>query len=130
MMSMLAINIGALFIGWEDREGGNGSGVAMEDDDNANAEAGEYARSFLEVVLRQLWEGRFGRRRRTTKTTEASSDNEHKEEMSKTLCKGEPTSLSSTARLKHRSLATTAARASGLDPSRTIGSRTGRGPWR
>jgi hypothetical protein len=49
-----------------------------EDDDNADAEAGEYARDFLEVILRRLWEGRFGRRRTTTKTTETSSDDKHK----------------------------------------------------
>ena len=129
-MSMPSINIDALFIGREDREGNDGSSVVTEDDDNADAEAGEYARNFLEVVLRQLWEGRFGRRRTTTKTTETSSDNEHKEDVvtwsiSKTLCEGEPSSSSSTARLKHQSLATTAARAGGADPSRTKGSRTG-----
>jgi hypothetical protein len=44
--------------------------------------------------------------------------------MSETLCEGEPSSLSSTARLKRRSLATTAARAGGADPSRTKGSAT------
>ena len=103
---MPAINIGALFIGREDREGDDSSGVAMEDDDNADAEAGEYARSFLEAVLRRLWEGRVGRRRTTMKTTETSSDDEHEEDvmtrlMSKMLCEGEPSSLSSTARLKH-----------------------------
>ncbi len=56
---MPAINIGALFIGREDCEGDDGSGVATEDDDDTNAEAGGYARDFLEVVLRRLWEGRF-----------------------------------------------------------------------
>ena len=58
-MSMPAIDIGALFIGREDREGNDGSGVAMEDDDDANAEAGEYVHDFLEVVFRRLWEGFF-----------------------------------------------------------------------
>ena len=79
--SMPAINIGALFIGQEDQEGDDGSGFATENDDDANAEAGEYARDFLEVILRRLWEGRFGRRRTTTKTTETSSDDEHKEDV-------------------------------------------------
>ena len=103
--SMPAIDIGTLFIGQEDWEGNDGSGAATEDDNNADAEAGEYARDFLEVVIRRLWEGRFGRSRTTTKTTETSSDDEHKEDvmtrsMSETLCNGEPSSSSSTARLK------------------------------
>jgi hypothetical protein len=44
------------FIGREDWEGDNGNSVATEDDDNddVNAEAGEYACNFLEVALRQL----------------------------------------------------------------------------
>ena len=79
--SMPAIHIDALLIGQEDQEGDDGSGVATEDDDDADMEAGEYARDILEVVLRQLWEGRFGRRTTMTKTTETStetsSDNEH-----------------------------------------------------
>jgi hypothetical protein len=67
--------------------------------------------------------------------TETSSDDEHKEDvvtrlMSKTLCKGEPSSLPSTACLKHRSLATTVSRAGGADPLRTKGSWTNRGPRR
>jgi hypothetical protein len=41
---MPVIDIGALFIGREDREGDDGSGVATEDDDNTDAEAGGYAR--------------------------------------------------------------------------------------
>ncbi len=57
--SMPLINIGALFIGREDWEGNNGSSVVAEDDDNADAEAGEYARDFLEVVLHRLWKGAF-----------------------------------------------------------------------
>ena len=127
--SMPAIDIGAVFIGQEDWEGNNGSSVTTEDDDNADVEAGEYARNFLEVVLRQLWKGSFGRRR-TKKTTETSSDDEHKEDvlmrsMSETLCKGELSSSSSMARLKHRLLVTTAARVGGADPSQTKGSRTG-----
>ncbi len=104
---MHAINIGALFIGREDWEGDDGSGVATEDDDDTNAEAGGYTRNFLEVVLRRLWEGRFGRWRRTTKTTETSRDDKHEEDivtrlMFETLCEGEPSSLSSTARPKRR----------------------------
>ncbi len=38
--SMPAIDIGALFIGWENREGDDSSGVVTEDDDDTNAEAG------------------------------------------------------------------------------------------
>jgi len=92
---MPGIDIGALFIGRENREGNNGSGVAMEDD----------AHDFLEVILHRLWEGRFGRRRKTTKTTEMSRDDKHEEDammrsMFETLCKGEPSSLLSTAHPK------------------------------
>jgi len=122
--SMPAIQIGVLFIGREDREGNDGSGVATEDDDDTDTEAGGYARNFLEVFLRQLWEGLFGRRRTTTKTTETSRDDEHEEDvvtlsMFETLCEGELSSSLSTARLKRRSSATTAARAGGADPLRT-----------
>ena len=39
--SMPAINIGTMFIGQEDRQGNNGSGFAAENDDDADAEAGE-----------------------------------------------------------------------------------------
>ena len=46
MTSMPAIHIDALFIGREDREGNDGSGVTTEDDDNTDAEAGGYARNF------------------------------------------------------------------------------------
>ena len=76
---MPGINIGALFIGREDREGDDGSGVATEDDGNTNVEAGGKARDFLEVVLHRLWEGCSGRRRTTMKTTEMSRDDEHEE---------------------------------------------------
>ncbi len=128
---MPAIDIGALFIGREDREGDDGSGIATEDDDDTDVEAGGYTHDFLEVVLRQLWEGRFGRRRTTTKTTETSRDDKHEEDvvtqsMFKTLCEGEPSSSLSTARPKRRSSATTAVSAGGADPSRTKRSRTGR----
>jgi hypothetical protein len=80
---MPAINTGTLFIGREDREG----------DDDTNAEAGGYARNFLELVLPRFWEGGFGRRRTTMKTTETSRDDEHKEDvvtrsMFEMLCKG------------------------------------------
>ena len=74
---MPVIDIGTLFIKWEDWEGNDSSGVVTEDDNDANAEAGEYARDFLEIVLCRLWEGRFGRRRTKTNTTEMSSDDEH-----------------------------------------------------
>ncbi len=89
-----------LFIGREDREGDNGSSVATEeDDDDTNSEAGGYARDFLEVILHRLWEGCFGKRRTTTKMTETSRDNEHKEDvmtrsMFEMLCKGKPSSSS------------------------------------
>ena len=93
-MSMPAINVGALFIGWEDREGDDGSGVATYDDDGADGVVGEYTHDFLEVALSQLWEGCFGMR--TTmmaKTTKTSRDDEHEEDvvprsMFETLCKG------------------------------------------
>jgi hypothetical protein len=124
-------HIGALFIGREDREGDDGSGVATEDDDDTDTEAGGYACDFLEGVLRRLWEGNFGRRRTTTKTTETSRDNEHEENivtrsMFETFCEGKPSSLLSTARPERRSSATTAARAGGADLSRMKRSRTGR----
>jgi hypothetical protein len=79
---MPAIDIGALslFIGREDREGDDGSGITTEDNDNTDVEAGGYAHNFLEVVLRRLWEGHFGRRRTTKKTTETSRDDEHEED--------------------------------------------------
>jgi len=40
MMSMPGIDIGVLFFGQEDREGNDGSGIATEDDDNTDMEAG------------------------------------------------------------------------------------------
>ena len=58
--SMPVIDIGTLFIRREDREGNGGSGAVTEDVNDANAEAGECASNFLEVVLCRLWEGRFG----------------------------------------------------------------------
>jgi hypothetical protein len=51
MMSMPVIDIGALFIGREDQEGDDGSGVATEDDDDNDAEAGGYTR-----LGRAFWE--------------------------------------------------------------------------
>ena len=127
---MPAIDIGALFIEREDQEGNDGSGIATEDDDNTDVEAGGYAHDFSEVVLRRLWEGRFGRRRTTMKTTETSRDDEHEEDvvtrsMFEMLCEGKPSSSLSTARPKRRSSARTTARAGGADPSRTKRSRTG-----
>ena len=124
--SMPAIYISTLFIGREDWEGDDGSGVATEDDDDTDAEVGGYACDFLEVVLRRLWEGSFGSRRMAMKMTETSRDDEHEEDgvtrsMFETLCEGEPSSLLSTARPKRRS----SARAGGADPSQTKGSRTG-----
>ena len=90
---MPAIDVGALFIGWEEWEGNNGSGVATGDDDHADAEAGEYARKFLEDALSQLWEGLSGRRMITAKTMEASRDDKQEEvivpqSMFEMLCEG------------------------------------------
>jgi len=45
--SMPVINIGAMFIGWEDQEGNDGSSVATDYDNKADAEVGEYAHNFL-----------------------------------------------------------------------------------
>jgi hypothetical protein len=50
-MSMPVIDISTLFIGREDQEGNDGSGVATEDDDDTDAEAGGYAR-----LGRAFWE--------------------------------------------------------------------------
>ncbi len=50
-MSMPVIDIGALFIGREDREGNDGSGVPTEDDNDTDAEAGGYTR-----LGRAFWE--------------------------------------------------------------------------
>jgi hypothetical protein len=47
--------------------------------------------------------------------------------MFETLCEGKPSSSSSKGRPKRRSPETTAARAGGVDPSRTKRSRTGSG---
>ena len=128
--SMPAISISMLFIGQEDQEGNDGSGVTKEDDDDTDSEAGGCVRDFLEVVLRQLWEGRFGRRRTTTKITETSRDEEHEDDvlmrsMFETLCECEPSSSLSTACPKRQSSATTVARAGGADLSRMKRSRTG-----
>ena len=65
----------------EEREGNDGSGVATEDNDDTDAEAGEYACDFLDVTLSQLWEGRFGRRTTTAKTMEMSGEDKHKEDV-------------------------------------------------
>jgi hypothetical protein len=132
--SIPAIDIGALFIGREDQEGDDGIGIATEDDHDTDVEAGGYVHNFLEVVLRQLWEERFGRRRTTTKTTGTSRDDVHEEDvvtrsMFETLCEGEPLLLLSTACPKRRSSATTAARAGGADLLRTKRSWTGRRRW-
>ena len=102
---MPAIYIGTLFIGREDWEGDDGSGVATEDDDDTDAEVGGYACNFLEVVLCRLWEGSFGSRRTAMKMTETSRDDEHKEDvvmrsMFEMLCEGKPSFSSSTARPK------------------------------
>jgi hypothetical protein len=121
-MSMPVIDIGALFIGREDREGDDGSGVMMEDDDDTDAEAGPRGT--------RAYAGHFGRRR-TTMKTETSRDDEHEEDVTtrskfEMLCEGEPSSSLSTACPKRRSPETTAARAGGADPLRTKQSRTGR----
>jgi hypothetical protein len=62
-MSMPVIDIGALFIGREDREGDDGSGVATEDDNDTDAEAGGY------VGQSVLGGGGRQRRRRRAGTT-------------------------------------------------------------
>ena len=54
MTLMPAIDIGVLFIGLEDWEGDDGSGVATEDDDDTDAEGGGVRARYLEVVLRRL----------------------------------------------------------------------------
>jgi hypothetical protein len=120
---MPAILIGALFIGREDQEGNDGSSVVAEDDEDTDAEAGGYAHDFLEVVLHRLWERCSGRRRTTTKTTETSRDDVHKEDvvtrsMFEMLCEGESSLSLSAACPKRQSSAPTAARAGGADPSR------------
>jgi len=74
---MPAIDVGALFIGQEEPEGNAGSGVATEDNDDADMEAGKYTRNYLKVALSQLWEGLFGRRTTTAKTMETCRDDEH-----------------------------------------------------
>ena len=76
---MPVINVGALFIGREEQEGNDGSGMATEDDKDA--------------ALSQFWEGIFGRRATTAKTIKMSRDNEHKEDvmprlMFESLCEG------------------------------------------
>jgi hypothetical protein len=107
-MSMPVIDIGALFIGREDREGDNGSGVATEDDDDTGAEAGGYAR-----LGRAFWE---------------EDDNEDGDEQGRRVQRRrrDAVKVRDTLRgLKRRSSGTTAARASGEDPSWTKRSRTG-----
>ena len=76
---MPAIDVGALIIGREEWERDYSGNVTMEDDDDANVEAGEYVHNFLEVALSQLWEGCFGRRMTMAKTMETSRDHKHKE---------------------------------------------------
>jgi len=44
---MPVIDASTLFIGQEEREDNDGSGVATEDDDCADTEAGEYMHDFL-----------------------------------------------------------------------------------
>ena len=85
-------------------------GVATEDDGNTDVE------DFLDVVFRQLWEGRFRRMRMAMKMTETSRDNKHEEDfmtrlMFETLCEceGKPSLLTSwwmTSRLPFRPLRT------------------------
>ena len=81
MTSMPVIDVGTLLIGQEEQEGNDSSGVVMEDNDNDDAEAGEYAHDFLEVTLRRLWEGLFGRRTTTAKMMETIRDNVHEEDV-------------------------------------------------
>jgi hypothetical protein len=119
-MSMPVIEIGALFIEREDREGDDGSGVATEDDDDTDAEAGGYA--CLDRVFREEEDDNKDRDKQGQRARR-SIETRSKFEM---LCKGEPSSSSlSTARPKRPSLETTAARAGGVDPSQTKRSRMG-----
>jgi hypothetical protein len=58
---MPAIDIGALFIGREDREGNDGSGTVTEDDDDTDVEAGGVRARFLgglppPTLGRAFWE--------------------------------------------------------------------------
>jgi len=48
---MPAMDVGTLFNEREEREGNGGSGVVTEDNDDANAEVGEYAHDFLLIAL-------------------------------------------------------------------------------
>ena len=86
--SMPAIDVGALFI-WQY----DGISVTTEDDDDADTDAGENARDYLEVALNQFWEGLFRRRTTSEKTMETSRDDEHEEDAVprsrfETLCEG------------------------------------------
>ena len=69
-------------IGLEDWEGNNGNSVVTEDDDNddADAEAGEYVCDFLDVGLQQLCEGHFGRTAPMTMMMQTSREDEHDED--------------------------------------------------
>ena len=66
-MSMPAIDIGALFIGWEDWEGNDRSGIVTEDDDDTNPEWRLSSADFGKGVLEGG--GRQQRRRRRAGTT-------------------------------------------------------------
>ena len=52
----------------------------MEDDDDADAEAGENTRDYLEVALSQFWEALFRRRTTSVKKMKTSRDDEHEED--------------------------------------------------
>jgi hypothetical protein len=92
---MPAIDIGALFIGRGDQEGNNGSGVVMEYDDDIDAKTGGVRAPFLGGRPPPTLGRAFREERMTTKTTEMSRDDEHKEDvmtrsMFEMLCEGEP----------------------------------------
>ena len=59
MTSMPAIGIDTLFIGREDWEGDDGSGVATEDDNETDAEAGGVRAQFLGGHPRPTFGGAF-----------------------------------------------------------------------
>jgi hypothetical protein len=129
---MPAINIGTLFIGQEDWEGDDGSGVATEDDNDTDTEAGGVRARFLGGHPSPTLGGAFREDEDGNEMMETSRDNKHEEDimmrsMFETLCEGKPLLSSSMDHPKRQLSAMTAARAGGADPSRTKQSRMGQG---
>ena len=124
---MPGIDIDTLFIGREDQEGDMAAALQRRMTMTPTWKRGVGAR-----FLGGRPPPTLGERRMTTKMPEMSRDRKHEEDimmrlMFETLCKGKPLLSLSTARPKRQSLATTAARAGGADPSRTKRSRMGQG---